>query len=98
MTRSNKVADPTIQIVKEVLRAAFPMHKPGIDLTCRRKDHGYNIRLVYSYKEGVEPLTRDLIHQALADRLVVSKEGERAKLTLDEVRARFAVTSVMGVG
>jgi hypothetical protein len=98
MTRSNKVADPTIQIVAQVLKASFSAHNPSIRLTRRRNKGGYNIGLGYSIKEGLAPLTQEAVYQALADRLVKTTDGQQAKMSLEEVKAYFTVKHIIGIG
>jgi hypothetical protein len=51
----------------------------------------------YSLKDGVKPPSLDEIHQALADRLVVIKDGTRTKMTLDEARSQFTI-KLFGIG
>jgi hypothetical protein len=93
-----KSADPTKDIVSRALKASFPAHNPNIYLTRRRKDRGHNIEFVYSEKEGLERVHGEAIYQALADRLLVSKDGKTSKLTLDEIKERFTVKGVMRLG
>jgi hypothetical protein len=90
--------DPTHDTVNRVLKAAFPAHNPSVRLTRRRSKGGYNLSLAYSSKKGLPALTVEEVYAALAQRLSLIKDGHSVKPTLDEVKARFAVKSIIGIG
>jgi hypothetical protein len=90
-------SDPTPAIVNRVLKAAFPAHDPSVRLT-RRARGGYNLSLAYSAKDGLPALTSDAVYAALSQRLSIIRDGQTVKPTLDEIKAQFAVKSIIGVG
>jgi hypothetical protein len=98
MTRSNKAADPTIEIVSRTLKAAFQTYNPRVELRRRRNQGGYNISIGYSLKEGLKCLDKEEIYQALADRLVKTTDGQQAQMSLEEVKAYFTVKHITGIG
>jgi hypothetical protein len=95
---AKRMQDPTIEIVTRAIKSVFFDYGLSITVRPRRKDHGYNIDITYSLKEGLPPLKKETVYEALAERLVVLKAGQEAKLTLEEVKERFCVKSIFGVG
>ena len=91
-------SDPTPAIINRVLKAAFPAHNPSARLTRRSSKGGYNLSLAYSAKDGLPALTSESVYAALAQRLSIIKDDHSLKPTLDEVKAQFAVKSIIGIG
>ena len=91
-------SDPTPAIINRVLKAAFPAHNPSARLTRRSSKGGYNLSLAYSAKDGLPALTSESVYAALAQRLSLIRDGHSVKPTLAEVKAQFAVKSIIGIG
>jgi hypothetical protein len=91
-------SDSTPAIINRVLKAAFPAHTPSVRLTRRRSKGGYNLSLAYSAKDELPALTSEAVYAALAQRLSIIKDDHSLKPTLDEVKAQFAVKSIIGIG